>query len=291
MDIASPQSPAPSPRPGLRRELGQAGVAALVTLALLLPLVLLDRPPARPQLTFLGGEDGLSLLLEGAGGGRVLIGGGGAQADVPALLGRQLRPWARHLDLLLVADARDLPGAIALVRAGDVRAVAVVGLDEARVSRASLAALRDACAERAVPLRVVDETERIHVGRDAGGGASLTLEIAPPAGAGDGARGGEVRLVAGRFSAMVWAGAPAASVPSPRATIGAILTRGGQEGYRAALAAGPSFVVAPVPPPPSAGGAPATRDGHLLIVGPGERATLLVEARGLRLRGPALRRL
>ena len=286
MTIASPQAPASSPRPGLRRQLGQAGVASLVTLALLLPLVLLDRPPARPQLTFFGGEDGLSVLLEGAGGGRVLVGGGDAQADVPALLGRHLRPWDRRLDLLLVADARDLPGATTLVRAGDVRAVAVVGLDEARASRAALTALREACAARSVPSRVVDEAERIRVGRDAGDEGSLILEVAPAASAGAGAGGGAVRLIAGRFSAIVWSGAPTVLGTSPGATIGAILTRGGQEAHRSALAASPSFVVAPGAPPASS---PASRDGHLLLVGPGERATLLIEARGLRLRGPALR--
>ncbi len=127
--MATTTAPAPA---GPRGELARAALTALLALGLLLPFVLRDGTPRAPRLTVFGGEDGLSLLLEGAGGGRVLLGGGGAQTEVGAQLGRRLRPWDRRLDLLLVADARDLPGAVDLVRHGDVRRVATLGLEGAR---------------------------------------------------------------------------------------------------------------------------------------------------------------
>lgn len=270
----APSPPSPTPGP-LRRELARLCLTVTLALGLLLPLALLDRPPARPRLTLIGGGDGLSVLLEGAGGGRVLLGGGGTQADVPASLGRHLRPWDRRLDLLLVADGRDLPGAIALVRHGDVRAVATLGLEGARPLADELAALREACAARAIPLQAIEGAERIRVGRD----ASVTLDVLPALGAGEGAA---LRLAAGPFSATVFAGTPA---PADAAT-GAILLRGGQETYRAALAAGPGLVIAPAPPPAAV--AKEAGGGRLLVIGPGERATFTLTDRGLRLRGPAI---
>ena len=264
-----------------RQELSRLCLTVVVALGLALPLVARDRPPEHPRLTFIGGGDGLSLLLEGAGGGRVLVGGGDTHTAVPAALGRHLRPWDQRLDLLLVADGRDLPGAVELVRHGDVRAVAILGhgLEEARSNAAALAALRDACAGRAVPLRVVEGVERLRVGRDEG----LTLEVSPAIAAGEGAA---LRLVGGRFTAVIVAGAPA---PSGVAT-GAVLLRNGQEPYRAALAAGSGLIVAPGPPPATTDGTPAWAR-QLLIVGAGERATLSLEGRVLRLRGPMLQAL
>ena len=138
----------------LRGEVVRAALTAALALGLLLPLVLLDRPPARPRLTFIGGADGLSLLVEGAGGGRLLVGGGAAQTDVASGLGRSLRPWDRRLDLLLVADPRDLPGAVDLVRYGDVRSVALLGIEGAR-SGAALASLREAAGQRGVPVEAL----------------------------------------------------------------------------------------------------------------------------------------
>jgi hypothetical protein len=96
-----------------------AALAAVLTLALLLILaLLLDRPPGAPQLTFIGAGEALNVLAEGAGGGRVLIGGGANGSELPAALGRQFVPWRRGVDLLIVADRRDLTGATELVRRG-----------------------------------------------------------------------------------------------------------------------------------------------------------------------------
>src|SRR5690242_11173783 len=100
---APADAPTPAPTPtaprSWRREIARGVAVFALALAVLLPIVLLDRPPATPRLTFIG-SDSLSVLLEGAGGGRVLIGGGGGLADVPAALGRQWWPWNRRLDLL-----------------------------------------------------------------------------------------------------------------------------------------------------------------------------------------------
>ncbi len=279
---ATPAPPTPAPARSLpcgRRELARLCLTAALALGLLLPLALLDRSPAGPRLTVIGGGDGLSLLLEGAGGGRVLVGGGGAQADVPALLGRQLRPWDRRLDLLLVADGRDLPGATELVRHDDVRQVAILGLEGSRAHAAALDALRDACASRAVPLRVIEGTERIHL--EAADDAGLTLDVTPAPAAGE---GGSLRLTAGPLVATIAAGA----TPGDRAPA-AILLRGGQEGWYAALAARPGLVIAPAPPPASVLTGGVTSAAHLLIVPPGERATLSLEGTDLRVRGAALR--
>lgn len=272
--MAIPAAPAPVPSP--RRELARLCLAAALLLALLLPPAVFDGTPARPRLTLLGGGERLGLLLEGAGGGRVLVGGGEAQADVPAALGRQLRPWDRRLDLLLVADGRDLPGAVELARHGDLGAVATLGLEGSRRWAAELTALGDACAARAIPLTAIEGAERIRIGRDDG----LALDVLPAPNAGDGAA---LRLVAGRFSATILAGAPVPADPA----LGAILLGGGQDLYRAALAARPGLVIAPEAPPAAlANEAPTAR---LLVVGPGERATLALTERGLRLRGPAVR--
>ena len=255
----------------------RAGVTAALALALLLPLVLLDRPPARPRLTFIGGADGLSLLVEGAGGGRVVVGGGAAQTDVAAALGRLLRPWDRRLDLLLVADARDLPGAVDLVRYGDVRRVALLGLEGTRSGGPALAALREAAGQRGVPVEELAGGERIRVGADGG----VLLDVL--AGQDEGAT---LRLSAGETVVAVVTGAVGAVEPAPLA----VVLRAGQEPYRAALAAHPGLVIAPAPPAGqgAAEGSVATR---LAIVGPGQRATLELGGRTLRLSGPEVQAL
>ncbi len=97
--------------------------------------------------------------------------------------------------------------------------------------------------------------------------------------------GAALRLVAGGFTATIVGGAGTVPEPAPAA----ILLRGGQEGYRAALAGRPGLLIAAVPPSAAtAREAPAAR--HLLVVGPGDRATLDLEGggRALRLRGPAI---
>ncbi|HEX5505585.1 MAG TPA: hypothetical protein VFW96_23410 [Thermomicrobiales bacterium] len=265
-DHATFPEPPPPDRPTARLpDWLRAALTAALALALLLPLVLLDRPPDRPRLTVIGADAGLSLLLEGAGGGRVLVGAGASRAGVAAALGRFFPPWDRDLDLLLVTDARDLPGAVELVRQGHVRAVATLGLgDDDRAP--ALAALRDACAERGIALQTLAGGERVHVGR----ADRLTLETQPPADAGV-----ALRVVAGPVALAVGAAGGAPLV---------LLPRGTADAYRQALAAGADLVIAPAPPPPALGVAPGRT--RLLVVPTGARATLDLDGRTLRLRGP-----
>jgi len=170
--------PTPAPLAPLRRRVMQFFLAAALTVALLLPpALLIGRPPSAPQLTIIGttsGDDGaLSLLLEGAGGGRVLIGGGSGGAELPAVLARTAPPWRDRLDLLLVTDVRDLPGATELVRRGRVGQVATIGLTNERA--AALIALRERCAANGIPLRTIVAGERIAIGRD----GALRLDLRP----------------------------------------------------------------------------------------------------------------
>src|SRR4051812_34923105 len=96
----------------LRNDLRWIAIVGIVGALLLLPFVLLvQQPPARPQVTLIRNGDSLSVLLEGVGGGRVLVGSGASQADAPAALGRHFWFWDRQIDLVIVADRRDLPGA------------------------------------------------------------------------------------------------------------------------------------------------------------------------------------
>ena len=100
---------APPIRPSARRAAVWAA-AGFVSMTLVIALVAIfaSRPPATPQLTAIGTTDSLQLLLEGAGGGRVLIGGGGNGSELPSALGQQFLPWRGDLDLLIVVDRRDL---------------------------------------------------------------------------------------------------------------------------------------------------------------------------------------
>lgn len=272
---AAPATIATPPTFPARRAAGVFILCALLTIALGLPLALkLDRPPATPRLTIIGAADGLSLLLEGAGGGRLLLGGGAAQADLPAALGRHLPPWDGVVDLLLIVDRRDLPGATELVRRGRVRAVVTVGLGDGP-GPAALAALRDTCAARGVPLRALVAAERIALGRDGG----ITLDVTPPATPEDAAA---AILRAGPLHAAIITG----PVPTADPLLGAIVLRANQEPYRAALVTEPRLVIAPAPP--ELPGLPLPAGGQLLVVGPGERATLTIEGGALRLRGAGL---
>jgi hypothetical protein len=262
----------PVPVTSWRQHLLRFVLAVMLTVALLTPPVLLiDRPPSSSQLTIIGTEDGtggaLSLLLEGAGGGRVLIGGGASGADLPAALARTAPPWRDRVDLLLVVDARDLAGATELVRRGRVGQVATVGLTDERA--AALIALRERCAANGVPLRVIGAGERIAIGRE----GALTLDVRP--GVAD--EPPTLALVAGGFSAAIVTGdATVQDTPSV-----AIVPRGTLATYRAAIAAGPRLLVAPVPP---TGGDPAMTTQLLLVV-PGQRVMLDAAGANLRLRG------
>lgn len=250
-----------------RADFLRAALTVLLVLGLLLPLLALDRPPARPRLTVIGADGALGLLLEGAGGGRVLVGPGASRAGVAAALGRFFRPWDRDLDLLLVTDARDLPGAVELVRQGHVRAVATLGLDDEDPTPA-LVALRDACAQRGIALQALAGGDRVRVGRDGG----LVLETEPPTDAGV-----ALRVVAGPAALAVGdaSGAPLVLLP-----------RGTADAYRQALAAGAALVIAPAPPPAGLGA--TNGPTQILVVPAGERATLDLDGRALHLRGPAV---
>ena len=258
-----------------RRKLAIASCAAVLTVALLVVVgLVLDRPPATPQLTFIGTGDSLSVLAEGVGGGRVLVGGGPNGSDLPAALGRQFVPWRRSLDLLIVADRRDLPGATELVRRGQVRAVLLLGLDDERAAAAAVAVLRDECVARGVPVRVSAEAERVTVGR----GGRLTLDIVPALTGDDDV---QVRVQAGTLSAAIVTGTV---VPAPAQAV--ILPRSAAEPYRAALGVAPRLVVAPALPAASV--ASTIVDSRLLLVSPGQRATLSMTDRGVYLRGATL---
>ncbi len=268
-------SPTATPA-SLRNDLRWITLIGLCGFVLLLPFtLLLQRPPKQPQVTLLGGTDSLSLLLEGAGGGRILVGGGATQSDLPAALGRQLRPWDRQIDLLVVADPRDLPGATEVVRRGMARAVATVGLTEQHAAAPGLAALRDVCATRKVALRAIEASERIAVGRD----PQLTLTVTPPA-APDLAP--LLWLHAGVLDAPILVGAAVGEALA----LGAILLRATKETYQLATETDARLLAAPAPPSRIASA--STEGRYLLLLGDGERATLIVDERGLRLRGATL---
>lgn len=272
-------APAPNSTPTAlpaRRTVALVAIGAVLIVALLVVgELLLSRPPSAPQLTFIGTGDALSILAEGAGGGRVLIGGGSNGADLPAAIGRHFVPWRRDLDLLIVADRRDLPGATELVRRGQVRAVLLVGLEEERAAAAALVILRDACAARGVPVRVSAESERVTIGR----GGALTLDIMPAL---TNDTGVQLRVQAGTLSAAIVTGT---AIPAPVQAV--ILPRAAAEPYHAAFAVTPRLVVAPALPAASVSVASAV-DSQLLLVSPGLRATLSMTERGLSLRGATL---
>lgn len=269
---AGADTPTPAPLAPLRRRLLHFFLAAALTVALLLPpALLIGRPPSAPQLTIIGttsGEDGaLSLLLEGAGGGRVLIGGGSGGAELPAALARTAPPWRDRLDLLLVIDARDLPGATELVRRGRVGQMATIGLTNERA--AALIALRERCAANGVPLRTIVAGERIAIGRD--GALRLDLRLGPSDDA------PLLAIQAGALSVAIITGT-ATAVAAPAV---AIVPRGSVERYRTALVGSPRLLVAPAAP---TGSAPATATQLLLVV-PGQQVTLSAAGAQLHLRG------
>lgn len=267
-------TPPPAPAPAsLRADLRRVALVALGAALLLLPLGLLAaQPPRRAQATVFGLGESVALLLEGAGGGRVLVGGGAGQADLPATLARHLRPWDCQIDLLIVADRRDLPGATELARRGVARAVATVGLADQRAAAPALAALRDACAARRIPLREVVAAERLAIGR----GDALALTVAPPA---DPAEPPRLRLRLGPLDATY----PGAAADP---TSGVILQRASADGYHLALDGPARLIVAPAPPT----GTPAADapGRYLLLLPPGDRATLIADGPTLRLRGARL---
>jgi hypothetical protein len=241
-----------------------------MTLVIALVAIFASRPPATPQLTAIGTTDSLQLLLEGAGGGRVLIGGGGNSSELPAALGRQFLPWRGDLDLLIVVDRRDLLGATELVRRGRVRAVVMVGLESDRAATAALTALREICDGHGVSLRSLDYPERIGLGH----GSALTIELHPAAVAGDTPR---LRFATGTFSAAIILGEQPAADPA----LAAIIMRESQAHYEAASAGRPRLLIAP-------GSSPASGIEQHLMVGPGQRATLVLAGDTLRLRGGTL---
>ena len=251
-------------------------LTALCGVLLLLPLGLYrQQPPQQPQLTLFNTDGGLSLLLEGAGGGRILIGGGASLAELPATLGRYATPLDRPIDLLIVADRRDLPGAPELVHRDVVRAVATVGLVAQREASAGLAALAAACAARTIPLRAIESGEVIAIGH----APPLTLTIHPPA---DLAAPPRLHLRSGPFDAPILLG----PTTDDTASLGAILPRANQETYALALATDARLLIAPAPPTTLPDLVSPGR--YLLHLAPGERATLRIDGDTLRLRGPRL---
>lgn len=260
----------------LRDDLRWVAIVGVCGALLLLPFVLLaQRPLQRPQVTLIGNGDSLSVLLEGAGGGRVLVGGGASQAEAPAALGRHFGIGDRRIDLVIVADRRDLPGATELVRRGMVREVATVGIYDQPAAAAALATLSDVCTAREVPLRAFGAAQRIEVGRE----ARIALTVAPPV---DADASPVLHLYAGVFDAPILVGPEADGDPA----LGAILLRANQEVYGIAAERGARLIAAPERPADLA--VDGAEGRYLLVVGTGERATLAIEGAALRLGGAAL---
>lgn len=267
--------PAPAPS-RLRDDLRLIAIVAICTVLVVLPFVLhLQRPLSRPQVTLLGHGDSLSLLLEGAGGGRVLVGGGASQADIPAALARHFRPWDVRIDLLIVADRRDLPGATELVRRGMVREVATVGIYDQPAAAPAMATLNEVCRVREVPLRAFGQSQRIAIG----GEPQLVLTVVPP---GDADAPPRLHLQAGILAAPILIGADADDDPA----IGAILLRANGENFGLAADSQARLIAAPAPPGDL--DVADTEGRYLLIAGVGDRVTLVVEDGALRLRGGEL---
>lgn len=259
-----------TPRLPASRIVGPAVLGFVLTSLVVVALALfLDRPPASPQLTLLGTEQALHILAEGAGGGRVLIGGGSNGSELPAALGRQFLPLRDDLDLLIIVDSSDLLGATELVRRGQARAVLTVGVENERSAVPALAALRDLCGQRHIPVRALTAPERISIGHD----GSLTIDIHPASDPDDRPR---LRIGSGAFSAAVVIGE---ETPAP--TLAVIVPRGPQERYRAALAGQAGLLIAPTVPAGS-------QIEQSLQITPGQRATFAIDGLTLRLRGGAL---
>jgi hypothetical protein len=271
--MVTPPVPAPS---RLRDDLRLIALVAVCGVLFLLPVVLLaQRPPQRPQVTLIGNGDSLSLLLEGVDGGRVLVGGGATQADLPAALARHFTVWDRQIDLVIVADRRDLPGATELVRRGMVREVATVGIYDQLAAAPAMATLGEVCTARGVPLRAFGVAQQIAVGRE----PQIVLTVAPPD---EDEAPPRLHLRAGMLDAPILVGAAADDGPA----LGAILLRANRESYGLAADTGTRLIAAPAPP---TGLTVADTEGrYLLIVGAGDRATLVVEDDALRLRGGEL---
>jgi len=104
--------------------------AALTVVFLPPPLLLPDRPPNEPRLTFTGAADGLRVLLDGAGCGRLVIGGGATKADVPGALGRERRQADCRVVLLLGAPRRDMARAAEVFK--DVKSLDVIGTSKGK---------------------------------------------------------------------------------------------------------------------------------------------------------------
>ncbi len=256
----------PSPHFSVGWRIRIAILTGLLTLLLLLVVgLILDRPPANAQITLIGTGNRLHLLVEGAGGGRVLIGGGPKESELPAALGYQFVPWRTTIDLLLVVDQDDLPGATALVQRGQVREVAVFGVEQQR-SAAALAALRAACASQQTQYRFVVAAERIALGT----AAQLLIDLVPATDEGLAPR---LIVHAGTLHAAVALGASLPATPI------AILLSNDQARARALAAQPPSLLIAP-----TAQGVTAF-PGQQLLVTSGQRARLTMTGAAITLRG------
>lgn len=241
-----------------------------LVLAVCLWLLEVDRPPADPQLTISRAGGDLVVLIEGRGGGRLLVGGGRDRTAAMSSLGRILRPWDTRLDMVLVAAVSDLPAAIDLARQGRVAMVALLPPVHSRPSVA-LDELRVVAAKAGVAVNELagDETLRV------GAGPQLIVEFVPRP---DGAIGmllrTDVPLVALSTDGSV---PPAAPV--------VVFTRTSATSYAAALQLLPKLLVAPSAPPVGRE-ADGARDARLLYLADGERAVLVAAPPGIRLRGP-----
>lgn len=230
----------------------------------------LERAPAAPRLTIARNARELTVLVEGAGGGRLLIGGGQERTATLAMLGRALKPWDARVDLALVTASADLPAAIDLVRQGRVRGLALLPNVHTRPS-AALSEIRAAALQHNVTVHDLSGDERFRFGR----GGRLVLELVT------GADRVTVLLSSDGFPmvAIGLAGPPTVTAPV------VVLARSDRDIYDAAIRAEPRLLVAPGAAP---GPGPVVERGPgvwLTRLLDGDTATLELTPPGVRLRG------
>jgi competence protein ComEC len=171
---------------GRRARLAGSALAALAALAcvawaMAAPLEAVAEGHAGPGLTLAAAAvpEGSLALVRTADGARVLLGGGPTVGGAAALLGEQLRPWDRTVDVVVLADPREAH-VVGLARVLERYRVGLL-LDGAEdYPSAAYRQVRDAARRRGV------RRLRAEAGTAVAVGQLLTLEIlaaapAPPA--------------------------------------------------------------------------------------------------------------
>lgn len=286
---------------------GRNGLVFVGALALSLSLGIgLGRPSGPARITVLPTADAITYLIEDDDGRRIIVGGGGTDDALRAFSERTL-PWQRRVDLLVLPPPfRDhLPGATEIVRRTNVGRVIELGgpgakppqrydpwqlatLDRGHIperlwghvaiplARGATLDLVAPEAPSGVPLKLPAKAPK-----PTGSARTPSIPADPEAGA---AQGGYLRLSNGSATLLLALGEPDATLPGfPRLI-------------------GPTLFVAPdaLALPTLAGYVrpwalidlfsgqapdPATLPPHTLIVPRGRAFTMLLDPRGVRLRG------